>query len=322
VVKFLTIGEPLVVLASQEVDVSLDKVENFKKYLAGAELNVAVGVQRLGHKTAYISKVGEDAFGHYILQNIKSSGIDTRYLSTTNQALTGFYLKQKVKQGDPGVSYFRKHSAASQLTIGEIKEVRTEGIRLAHLSGVFPALSVTALETFREFHQALNQSGVTTVFDPNLRPTLWESEVEMIQVINELAKGSLLVLPGINEGEILMGSREPERIADFYLNQSSFTEIVVVKLGAEGAFVKERGKQGYVVPGFQVDEVIDTVGAGDGFAVGLESALLEGKTLDIAVKRACAIGALAVQSAGDNDGYPTREELKEFYQKKGYKGDL
>lgn len=60
----------------------------------------------------------------------------------------------------------------------------------------------------------------------------------MIRTINDLAKQSQIILPGINEGEILTGSSEPEKIANFYLEQSPLTKIVVVKLGADGAFVK------------------------------------------------------------------------------------
>ncbi len=119
-----------------------------------------------------------------------------------------------------------------------------------------------------------------------------------------------------------MGSSEPEEIADFYLGQSKRTESVVVKLGTEGAFVKTKTGAAYTVSGFKVDKVVDTVGAGDGFAVGLESALLEGKTLEVAVHRACAIGALAVQSAGDSEGYPNRQQLIEFYKTHNYQGDL
>lgn len=114
----------------------------------------------------------------------------------------------------------------------------------------------------------------------------------------------------------MTGSSEPEKIADFYLKQSPLTKIVVVKLGAEGAFAKLKSGESFTLSGFKVTKVIDTVGAGDGFAVGLESALLEGKTLKEAVKRACAVGALAVQSSGDSEGYPAKEELEAFYKEK------
>lgn len=314
--EFLTIGEPLVVLASDEVDVTLDKVQRFSKYIAGAELNVAIGMSRLGHSVSYISKVGEDPFGKFIIDKANEAGIDTRFLIKSKMP-TGFYLKEKVSQGDPAVAYFRKNSAASQLTTDEIKSINTEGAKIAHLSGIFPALSETALETFKGFNEKLNESGILTVFDPNLRPKLWDSTETMIQTINQLAKNSQIILPGISEGKILVGSKEPEKIADFYLLQSNLTHTVVVKLGAAGAFVKTKSGEKFTIQGFKVRNVADTVGAGDGFAVGLESALIEGKSLKEAVKRACAVGALAVQSFGDSDGYPTSDELRVFYEENG-----
>ena len=311
--EFLTIGEPLVVLASKDVDKSLEESTEFGKFLAGAELNVAVGISRLEHEAAYISKVGDDPFGNFIIAAAKKAGIDTRHLTKENRHLTGFYLKQNVSKGDPSVAYFRKNSAAANLTADELADVDVSGVKLAHLSGIFPALSDKALEAFKIFNQRLNEAGVLTVFDPNLRPALWESREKMIAVTNELAQSSQIILPGINEGEILMGSRDPEAIAEFYLGQSALTHTVIVKLGADGAFVKTKDGKAYTVAGFPVKEVVDTVGAGDGFAVGLESALLEEWPMEDAVSRACAVGALAVQSPGDNDGYPTKEELVNFF---------
>jgi 2-dehydro-3-deoxygluconokinase len=137
----------------------------------------------------------------------------------------------------------------------------------------------------------------------------------MVATINELAAHADIILPGINEGEILMGSRNPEDIADFYLNNSEKTQTVVVKLGIEGAYVKQKDGTSFTIPGFKVEHVVDTVGAGDGFAAGLITALIEGESLENAVIRANAIGALAVQSPGDNDGYPTPTELTEFLTK-------
>ena len=82
-------------------------------------------------------------------------------------------------------------------------------------------------------------------------------------------------------------------------------------MGPAGAFYASKECTG-TVPGYRVEEVIDTVGAGDGFAVGVMSGLLEGWTLREAVSRGNAIGALAVMSEGDNSGLPTRNELELF----------
>lgn len=320
--NFITMGEPLVVFASQDSDISLDKSLHFQKFLAGAELNVAIGMHRLGHETMYVSKVGDDILGKFIVDSIKEIGLDSSNLLIDNQFLTGFYFKQKVSKGDPKVYYYRKNSAASNIQSKEIDPSKIKDVKVAHLTGIMAALSETSLQTLKDFNGELNAHQKLTIFDPNLRPALWESTEKMINVTNDLARKSAIVLPGINEGKILMGSSDPEKIADFYLNQSKLTHTVIVKLGAQGAFVKLQSGENYYVPGFEVQEVVDSVGAGDGFAVGLESALLEGKPLNVAVHRACAIGALAVQSAGDSEGYPNREQLSEFYNRQNYQGDL
>ncbi|GAB2024927.1 sugar kinase [Lactovum odontotermitis] len=321
--EFLTIGEALVVLASEDIDTSLDDAQHFSKFLAGAELNVAIGICRLEHTAAYLSQVGNDPFGRFITQSAAEAGIETENLLINPEKLTGFYLKQKLSKGDPAVSYFRKNSAAASMTKADLISVKFDDVKIAHLSGIFPALSELSLKTFRELNHQLKEHNVTTVFDPNLRPALWKSQEIMAETLNELARHSHIVLPGISEGKILTGSGNPEAIADFYLKQQGgLTETVIVKLGAAGAYVKTITGESLTIPGFKADNVIDTVGAGDGFAVGLESALLEGKTLEVAIRRGCAVGALAVQSPGDNDGYPTREALHHFYQKNRYQADI
>ncbi|PET36763.1 2-dehydro-3-deoxygluconokinase, partial [Bacillus sp. AFS001701] len=133
----------------------------------------------------------------------------------------------------------------------------------------------------------------------------------MVEQINAVAFQADYVLPGISEGERLTGFKNPADIASFYLQKG--VKLVVIKLGEEGAFYKTLNEEG-TVPGFKVEEVIDTVGAGDGFAVGLISGLIENPSIYEAVLRGNAIGALSVQAPGDNDGYPTKVKLLQFIE--------
>lgn len=313
--EFLTIGEPIALFGSTEVDKSLKDAGNFQKFLAGAEVNVAVGVSRLGHSSEYITSVGKDPFGDFIIDQLHENKIGTDYIDQTEDYWTAFQLKDRVSQGDPSIFYFRKGSAAAHFDRQVLDKIDFSEAKMVHLSGIFPAISEEALAAFRYFVRLLEEKQIRTTFDPNLRPQLWETKEKMVTTINELASHAEIILPGINEGEFLMGSREPEAIADFYLANGEATQTVVVKLGTEGAYVKQKDGTSFTVPGFTVDEVVDTVGAGDGFAAGLITALIEGKTLQEAVIRANAVGALAVQSPGDNDGYPTPEELAAFLAK-------
>ncbi|UDM32110.1 sugar kinase [Lentilactobacillus laojiaonis] len=311
--EFITIGEPVLTFASKEPDVSLTDAMEFHKLLGGAELNVAIGVQRLGHSTEYISQVGKEPFGDYTLKTIAANNVGTNYITVDNKHWTGHQLKQLVTKGDPKTYNYRTNSAAANLSKETIDKVNLDGVKIAHMSGIFPAISKTAEETFRTLLTRLVDNNILITFDPNLRPSLWESQDKMISTINELSGYADIVLPGINEGKILMGSDDPEEIADFYL-KGDRTQTVIVKLGPKGAFVKNKDGEKYVVDGFKVDKVLDTVGAGDGFALGVITALLENKSLKSAVRRGNAVGALQVQTYGDNDGYPTVSELQKFYQ--------
>lgn len=313
--ELLTIGEPMVVFEAQESDVDLATAQQFQKFSAGAELNVAIGMARLGHPVDYVSAVGDDPFGVYLRRVLRTDGVADVAMLTKPGLPTGFYLKQRVSHGDPAVAYFRQGSAASHYQPADLATVNLADVRLAHLSGIFAALSPNCLAAYRQLNADLVYNRIPVTFDPNLRPTLWSSTTEMIRVTNDLARYGTFVMPGLSEGRTLTGLQEPEAIADFYLRQGVTTRAVIVKLGAQGAFAKLKDGRQFTVPGFAVPRVIDTVGAGDGFAVGLISGLLEGQSLPAALKRANAIGALAVQSPGDNDGYPTRQQLDQFFKR-------
>jgi sugar/nucleoside kinase (ribokinase family) len=134
----------------------------------------------------------------------------------------------------------------------------------------------------------------------------------MISIVNMFAEEADWLLPGIQEGEILTGYSNKEDIASYYLELG--VKLVVIKLGEEGAYFATQNER-KEVPGFTVTEVVDTVGAGDGFAVGVISALLEGASNEEAVLRGNAIGAKAVMSSGDHEGLPDMEELGHFMKK-------
>jgi len=190
--------------------------------------------------------------------------------------------------------------------------VNLDRVRHIHITGIPPALSLNCREATYELIRRAKDKGLNVTFDPNLRPSLWSSKEKMIKVINDIASKCDMILPGIEEGLILTGSNNPSEIADFYLNLGVKT--VIIKIGDKGAFVKTKNET-YVVLGFKVEKVIDTVGAGDGFAVGIISGLLENLPLRDAVRRGNAIGALQVMASGDNEGLPTHEELQRYLNK-------
>lgn len=302
----LTYGEAMALFVADETG-PLAAVDHFTKRIAGADLNVAIGLSRLGFNVGYISRVGADAFGRYVLDTLASEGIDGSHVGVDMRYPTGFQLKSKETDGrDPSVEYFRKGSAASHLSLDDYDPEYVGAARHLHLTGVAPAISASSRELAFRLAESMRAAGKTISFDPNLRPTLWPSRETMATSLNALAALSDWVLPGLGEGLALTGYETPEDIARFYLDSGA--RGVVVKLGAQGAYFRTADQSGYVAAQ-PVERVVDTVGAGDGFAVGVVSALLEGRDLSTAVARGNRIGALAIQVIGDSEGLPTRAQL-------------
>lgn len=305
----ITLGEAMAMFVATETG-DLANVERFIKRVAGAELNVAIGLARLGLKVSWVSRVGNDVLGQFVLNCLEKERISTQGVTIDGRFPTGFQLKSKVEDGtDPTVAYFRKGSAASHLSTDDFNAPLFYSARHLHLSGVAAALSNSSLELLNHAARAMKAQGKTISFDPNLRPVLWESEARMVRELNQLAFQADWVLPGLKEGAILTGQSTPEGIADFYLDRG--VQAVILKTGNDGAWYKTATGEHGAVAAMTVENVVDTVGAGDGFAVGVISALLEGRPLDQAVHRGNRIGALAIQVQGDSEGLPTREQLGE-----------
>ncbi|MCK2185257.1 sugar kinase [Halomonas getboli] len=311
--EILAFGEAMTLFVADAAG-ELADVETFGRRIAGADTNVAIGLARLGFGVGWLSRVGDDAFGRYIRRTLEAEGLDCRHLARDPEAATGLIFKERAEGGaDPHVEYFRRGSAASRLSPEDARAVDFTAARHLHATGIPPALSASCRELSWHMLDQARRAGASISFDPNLRPSLWASEAEMRDTLNAMAGQADWVLPGLAEGRRLTGLDTPHDIAGFYLDRGA--RAVIIKLGPEGSYY--RGTLGgheasLEVPGVAVANVVDTVGAGDGFAVGTISALLDGLSAHEALQRGNLIGALAVQVRGDMEGLPCRERLTEL----------
>jgi 2-dehydro-3-deoxygluconokinase len=251
--------------------------------------------------------------GRYLLSVMQAEGIDCSHVVCDCTQKTGFQFKSKVLDGsDPPVESHRQGSAATHMGPDDIDVPWLQSARHLHATGVFAAISHSSFPAAQQAMDLMRSVGRSVSFDPNLRPGLWSGPQRMREAINDLATRADWVLPGLEEGRLLTGESTPEGIAAFYLEHGA--KLVIVKLGSEGAYFAGNTEVGTgYVPAFPVAKVVDTVGAGDGFAVGVISALLEGFAVPDAVKRGVWIGARMVQVLGDNEGLPTRSELNQAF---------
>ena len=311
--RVLTVGETMAMFMAESTG-TLDTVEEYRCDNAGAEFNVSVGLTRLGHTVDYLTALGKDPFGRRIAAAMEREHIGTGLVRWSDERRTGFMLKALTDTGDPDIFYFRAGSAASTLSPADLDRVDVTRYDHLHVTGITLALSESCRALVFELVQRAKAAGLTVSFDPNLRVQLWPDRQTMTDSIHRMAALCDVFLPGIGEAEKLCGAASPEQAAAFY--RALGVPCVIVKAGAAGSYWSSAEGRG-LVPGFAVRKVVDTVGAGDGFAAGVISARLEGLDWAACARRGNAIGAIQVMDRSDNAGLPTREELEDYMNGRG-----
>ena len=278
-VLFDTAGRRLEHLSSLDVDV------------AGSELNVAIGLRRLGHATAWIGRVGEDAFGRRIERTLRGEAVDVSRVVRDSRP-TGALVKEQVGAGAVRVAYLRTASAGSRVSTDDLP-ADFAGVRLVHLSGITPAISETAAAAVRRTVELARDAGATLSFDVNFRAALWPDWEAARDALSALAEKADIVFASESELALLAGAEPAE---------------LVVTRGSAGASVTIAGET-YTADAVPTT-VRDTLGAGDAFVSGYVSAWLDGLAPQERLRRGVAVGAFAVASHSDWQGLPTRDELQ------------
>lgn len=308
--EVITIGETMALFVPT-VPGPLRYATHFVKTTGGADSNVAIGLVRLGHTAGWISRLGKDDFGRYIYNCLRGEGVDVSQVTWDEEAPTGVFFKELRPGWETRIYYYRKGSAASRLAPEQLNRSYVRGARIVHITGVTLALSKSCRAAIHTLIQWAHEEGALVSLDPNLRLKLWPAQAYQ-QAILELLPQVDVFLPGVSEGQLLLGMDDSQDIARAAIRQGVRT--VAVKLGKDGCLVATADAQ-HVVPGFSVP-VIDPTGAGDAFAAGFLAGILEGLPLEECGRFGNAAGALAVTVPGDVEGLPDREELQAMLERR------
>lgn len=258
----LTLGELLVDMTQTGTDV--DGNAEFTAYPGGAPANVAVAAARLGAKTGFIGKVGNDAFGRSLSETLRKEKVDTSGLFTCNDVPTTMALVSIDYKGEREFSFYRNPGADTQLTADEaVSSIKGTGDELPHILHV-GSLSMTTMPAREACESAVRfarDNGVLISYDPNYRAALWDSEEHAIEMMKSLLPFADILKVSDEEMLMLTGTgdfAEGSRILSEY-----GPTLVLVTLGSKGVFAR-CGDFAETVPGFSV-RVADTNGAGDTF---------------------------------------------------------
>jgi 2-dehydro-3-deoxygluconokinase len=301
----VTLGESMVLLLAEQSG-PMREATTFRRHIAGAESNLAIGLSRLGQTAGWISRVGDDEFGRAIVFRVRGEGVDTSHVRHDPQAPTGMVVRERREAGPIEQVYYRRGSAASRMSAADLDAAYIGDATYLHLTGITPALSASCRETVFAAAEIARAANVTVVLDPNYRSKLWDPS-EARAVMRDLAARCDLLLPGADEAELLTGESDPEAAARQL--QKLGPRMVVVKLGAAGALALTDNQQTIRVPGTPLERIVDPVGAGDAFAAGLLTGLRRGFATDAALRLANRCGGLAMLSPGDMEALPRWEEV-------------
>ncbi len=310
------LGELLVDMFPAELGRRLVEVSAFRPKPGGAPANVAVAAARLGAKSAFIGKVGDEAFGHHLADILRQEGVDVRGMRFDREARTGMAFIAMPDENTAEFVFYRNPGADMRLRADELDRGLLQETRTFH----FGSLSLGQEPSRSATMQALKlarQAGAVISFDVNYRPTLWASpEQAYDQVMATIPHVDLLK---VNEVELalLAGSEDLDAASKVLLEMGP--DLCVVTLGPDGSFFQVAGG-GEHIPAFRV-QAVDAVGCGDAFVAGLLYQLvveaewraqLAPKRMREILRYANAVGALTATKQGVIPALPTADQVHEF----------
>lgn len=291
-------------------------VQLFAENPGGAPANVLAMASRLGGKTAFLGKVGRDAFGDFLRGVLVQNGIKTSGLAVDEAAPTTLAFVQLDENGDRSFTFYRDPGADRMLTVEEIKSELIGDCRIFHFGSVSmthePSRSATLYAA-----QYAKEQGKLVSFDPNYRSMLWDSMEEALEQIKKGIAIADVLKVSEEEAQLITGDKDPASASQKLLDMGP--ALVLVSLGELGAYYRNHACSGYV-PSYHVNAV-DTTGAGDAFVGAFlwkvrgmmkeELKFMPGVELKQIVSFANAAGALTTTGSGAIPAMPNMEQIRQ-----------
>jgi fructokinase len=305
-------GDLLIDFVPTESGLPLAEVETFRRAPGGAAANVAVGLARLGAKSAFMGKVGDDVFGHLLARTLADEGVDTSPLRFDDRARTALAFVSLKADGERDFLFYRHPSADMLFTKDEVDEAAIATAPVFH----FDSISLAApgpRETALFAADQAKSAGKPVSFDANLRLPLWASaDAAKAGIRQGLARATIAKFSD-DELDFLTGSRDAAVMRRELWHDG--LELMVLSVGKAGSILVTRDGE-LPVPTFPV-RAVDTTGAGDGFVAGLLAGLMHdlGRLQDrdflySAGRFANAVGALTTTERGAIPALPRRDQVE------------
>lgn len=305
--EVLTVGRVSVDLYADEAGAGFADEQRFAKSIGGTATNVAVAAARLGHRSAVMTKVGDDPFGDYVVAKLRSCGVDPSHVGRHPTLRTPLAFAALTPPEDPELLFYREPKAPDmQLVPGDVDAATVRDVAVLWVAG-----SAMAEEPARSTISAMLGSRARrphTVVDLDYRAVLWPGDDEATVVIGAAIDDATVAVGNRTECRVAVGTDDPDEAATRLLDRG--VSLAIVKQGGDGVLVAT-AEERTVVPPRPVD-VVCGLGAGDAFGGAIVHGLLSGWSPRRMVEYANAAGAIVAGRLLCADAMPTAAEIDEL----------
>lgn len=309
----ICVGAAIVDIPLQPVNRDMFEIESFplqqiSMTIGGDAINEATIMSRLGHKIGLMSMVGKDAVGNFIVEHCQKNGIDYSGIRMKEGIDTSINVGLVTADGER-TFVTNRNGSLWKMTIDDVDIERLSEARLLSLASIFnnPLLDCKAL--VKIFKEAKKNNMI--ICADMIKARLGETLEDIREALGYLD----YFFPNYEEACMMTGETELEKVADKFLECG--IQNVVIKTGKKGCYIKNQKGEILEVPAMQGIRAIDTIGAGDNFASGFITAILEGKSLKECAEFGNVTASISVQSVGATTGVQSREQvdarLVEYY---------
>lgn len=303
-IDLVCLGEPMLELNLQPADEGGRRL--YLEAHGGDASNVAVAAARQGARTAFLSAVGADLAGRSFLDLWRREGVEASAVRIDPDHHTGLYFVQHDAAGHH-FSYLRRGSAASRYRLDEPARAVIGRAGLLFASGISLGISEQGADTVFAAMRVAREGGCRVAFDTNYRAKLWPKE-RAAAVIGQGLRMADIVLPGLEDMDLLLGLSDPDAILDLCL--SAGASVAVLKMGGAGAMLASHdGERVGIAP--HPCTPLDATGAGDTFCGGFLARLAAGDDPLAAASYAACAAALATTGYGAVPPIPHRAAVLE-----------
>ena len=283
----VALGEPMI-----EFNQTRPGEPNYLQGFGGDTSNMIIAAARQGARAAYVTRLGEDAFGRMFLELWRGESVDSSGVAMDASAHTGVYFVTHDASGHV-FSYLRAGSAASRMRPEDLPLDLIRASRFVQASGISMAISASASDSVLAAFDAARAAGARVALDSNLRLKLWPL-ARARALIGAAAAMSDYFFPSIEDAQALSGLKDADAIIDWAHRLGA--KAVLLKLGPEGALASDGAKRERIA-GYKV-KAVDATGAGDCFCGACLARLAAGDSLWDAARYANAAAALSTTGFG------------------------